>query len=82
LSCSCSQGRLPIRVQLAALTEQDLRRILTETKFNLVEQQVCWVLFFTVRDALWLSLALVKDLRHVGCRVASWMASFCTCVLV
>ena len=34
------QGRLPIRVELAALTAADLERIMTETKFNLLEQQV------------------------------------------
>ena len=32
------QGRLPIRVELSALTEDDLRRILTETQANLVRQ--------------------------------------------
>ena len=33
------QGRLPIRVELKALDASDLERILTETKFNLLEQQ-------------------------------------------
>ncbi len=32
------QGRLPIRVELRSLTEQDFVRILSETKANLVEQ--------------------------------------------
>ena len=32
------QGRLPIRVELRALTEEDFVRILTETKANLPEQ--------------------------------------------
>ncbi len=32
------QGRLPIRVELSALTEDDLRRILTDTQANLVRQ--------------------------------------------
>ena len=32
------QGRLPIRVELRALTEQDFVRILSETRANLVEQ--------------------------------------------
>ncbi len=32
------QGRLPIRVELRALTEEDFVRILSETKANLVEQ--------------------------------------------
>ncbi|KPA77498.1 putative mitochondrial heat shock protein HslVU [Leptomonas pyrrhocoris] len=33
------QGRLPVRVELQALTENDFRRILTEPKFNLLRQQ-------------------------------------------
>jgi len=32
------QGRLPIRVQLSALSEKDLFKILTETKFNQIDQ--------------------------------------------
>ena len=32
------QGRLPIRVELRALTEEDFVRILTETRANLVQQ--------------------------------------------
>ncbi|KAG5510527.1 hypothetical protein JKF63_06824 [Porcisia hertigi] len=34
------QGRLPVRVELQALTEEDFRRILTEPKYNLLRQQV------------------------------------------
>jgi ATP-dependent HslUV protease ATP-binding subunit HslU len=34
------QGRLPIRVELAALTEEDFIRILTETKASLPQQYV------------------------------------------
>eukprot|EP01102_Stenamoeba_stenopodia_P021633 TRINITY_DN8777_c0_g1_i1.p1 TRINITY_DN8777_c0_g1~~TRINITY_DN8777_c0_g1_i1.p1 ORF type:complete len:567 (-),score=155.61 TRINITY_DN8777_c0_g1_i1:77-1777(-) len=34
------QGRLPIRVTLEALTAADFLKILTETKFNLIEQTV------------------------------------------
>ena len=34
------QGRLPIRVELAALTRDDLRRILTEPEHSLVKQYV------------------------------------------
>jgi len=33
------QGRLPVRVELKALVEADLERILKETKFNLLMQQ-------------------------------------------
>jgi ATP-dependent HslUV protease ATP-binding subunit HslU len=32
------QGRLPIRVELKALTREDLRRILTEPEANLIRQ--------------------------------------------
>ena len=34
------QGRLPIRVELKGLTEDDMYRILTEPVTNLIEQQV------------------------------------------
>ena len=34
------QGRLPIRVELAALTEDDFRRILTETEASIIKQYV------------------------------------------
>ena len=34
------QGRLPIRVELKALTENDFYRILTEPEMNLLQQQV------------------------------------------
>jgi ATP-dependent HslUV protease ATP-binding subunit HslU len=34
------QGRLPIRVELASLTEDDFRRILTETEASLIKQDV------------------------------------------
>ncbi|QCI64959.1 ATP-dependent protease ATPase subunit HslU [Phreatobacter stygius] len=34
------QGRLPIRVELNALTREDLRRILTETEASLVKQSI------------------------------------------
>lgn len=33
------QGRLPVRVELSALKEDEFRRILVEPKFNLIEQQ-------------------------------------------
>ena len=32
------QGRLPIRVELASLTEDDFKRILTETEASLIKQ--------------------------------------------
>lgn len=33
------QGRLPVRVELTALKEEEFRRILVEPRFNLIEQQ-------------------------------------------
>ena len=33
------QGRLPVRVELNPLSEADLRRVLSETRFNLLRQQ-------------------------------------------
>ena len=34
------QGRLPIKIELKALTQADFVRILTEPEFNLIRQQV------------------------------------------
>jgi ATP-dependent HslUV protease ATP-binding subunit HslU len=34
------QGRLPIRVELSSLTEEDFRRILTETEASLIKQYI------------------------------------------
>ncbi len=34
-----AQGRLPIRVELKALTQHDFYRILTEPQYNLIKQQ-------------------------------------------
>ncbi len=34
------QGRLPIRVELSALTREDMRRILTEPEASLIKQYV------------------------------------------
>ncbi len=36
----CHTGRLPIRVELKGLTEEDMYRILTEPVTNLIAQQV------------------------------------------
>jgi ATP-dependent HslUV protease ATP-binding subunit HslU len=43
------QGRLPIRVELKGLDAKDLERILTETKFNMLEQQKALMLAEGVR---------------------------------
>jgi ATP-dependent HslUV protease ATP-binding subunit HslU len=42
------QGRLPIRVNLDALTEKDLYRILTEPVNNLLKQQVNSALYYII----------------------------------
>ena len=34
------QGRLPVRVELEPLTREDMYRILTETEYNLINQQI------------------------------------------
>ncbi len=34
------QGRLPIRVELKALTEEDMYQVLTRTENNLIQQQI------------------------------------------
>lgn len=34
------QGRLPVRVELKSLSEADFRKILTETRHNLIEQNI------------------------------------------
>merc|ERR1719163_1222779 len=34
------QGRLPVRVELSALSEEDMYRVLTETEYNLILQQI------------------------------------------
>ena len=43
------QGRLPIRVELASLTEDDFRRILTDTEASLIKQYEALMLAEGVR---------------------------------
>ena len=63
------QGRLPIRVELAALSAADLERILTDTKFNLLDQQVALmktegVALSFERDALTEIAKLAADINR------------------
>eukprot|EP00743_Colponemidia_sp_Colp-15_P008470 GILK01009209.1.p1 GENE.GILK01009209.1~~GILK01009209.1.p1 ORF type:complete len:486 (-),score=111.53 GILK01009209.1:83-1492(-) len=71
------QGRLPIRVQLKALTEEDFVRILTETEFNLLVQQQHLLktegvtVEFTedgIRSIAKLSAELNKSVENIGAR--------------
>jgi ATP-dependent HslUV protease ATP-binding subunit HslU len=61
------QGRLPIRVELAALTEEELYRILTETENNLCQQQVELLAVDKV-DLRWQDDAK-REIARVACEV-------------
>jgi ATP-dependent HslUV protease ATP-binding subunit HslU len=71
------QGRLPIRVELQALTQQDFERILSETKANLVEQYVALlgtedvILEFdagAVKSIARIAAAVNESLENIGAR--------------
>ncbi|RCL01322.1 MAG: ATP-dependent HslUV protease ATP-binding subunit HslU [Candidatus Tokpelaia sp. JSC085] len=71
------QGRLPIRVELAALTREDLRRILTEPEASLIKQYIALmatedvVLEFTddAIDALAdIAVHLNSNVENIGAR--------------
>ena len=59
------QGRLPIRVELASLTEDDFRRILTETEASLIKQYVA------LMDAEGLTLNFTDDAIGAIARIAA-----------
>jgi ATP-dependent HslUV protease ATP-binding subunit HslU len=61
------QGRLPIRVELQALTQQDFERILSETKANLVEQYVA--LLGTEDVTLEFDAGAVKSIARIAAAV-------------
>jgi ATP-dependent HslUV protease ATP-binding subunit HslU len=71
------QGRLPIRVELKALTKEDFHRILTEPKYNLLKQHIAMMKTEGVElqitdDAIW-ELASVAAhvnslLQNIGAR--------------
>eukprot|EP01063_Lacrimia_lanifica_P033849 TRINITY_DN6142_c0_g2_i1.p1 TRINITY_DN6142_c0_g2~~TRINITY_DN6142_c0_g2_i1.p1 ORF type:complete len:467 (+),score=220.18 TRINITY_DN6142_c0_g2_i1:124-1524(+) len=82
-SCSPSdmlaelQGRLPIRVELTALTEKDFLRILTEPKHNLIRQHVALMetegltLKFTddaVQEIARISTEVNRSVQNIGAR--------------
>ncbi|WP_128891865.1 ATP-dependent protease ATPase subunit HslU [Erythrobacter sp. HKB08] len=71
------QGRLPIRVELRALTEEDFYRILSETRANLVEQYRALIgtedvsLDFTedaVREVAKIAAQVNESIENIGAR--------------
>ena len=71
------QGRLPIRVELKALTEGDFVRILTETRANLVEQYCALLatekvtLVFTpeaAREVAKIAAQVNESIENIGAR--------------
>ncbi len=61
------QGRLPIRVELQALSEDDFVRILSETRANLVEQYKA--LLGTEKVTLEFSDDAVREIARIACAV-------------
>ncbi len=61
------QGRLPIRVELKALTEEDFVRILSETRANLVEQYRA--LLATEQVTLDFTPEAVVEIARIACQV-------------
>jgi ATP-dependent HslUV protease ATP-binding subunit HslU len=61
------QGRLPIRVELKALTEEDFVRILSETRANLVEQYRA--LLATEKVSLDFSAEAVREIARIAAQV-------------
>eukprot|EP00978_Attheya_sp_CCMP212_P031061 scaffold116116_cov46-Attheya_sp.AAC.1 len=71
------QGRLPIRVELSGLTEEDLYKILTEPVANLVRQQVALIategveLVFeddAIREIARMAALLNRTIENIGAR--------------
>lgn len=63
------QGRLPVRVELQALTEHDLCRVLRETRFNLLMQQRA--LLATEGVTLTFTDEAVAEVAHIAAQVNS-----------
>ncbi len=61
------QGRLPIRVELKALSEEDFVRILSETRANLVEQYRA--LLGTEQVTLDFTPGAVREIAKIACQV-------------
>ncbi|PHJ22754.1 atp-dependent protease atpase subunit [Cystoisospora suis] len=61
------QGRLPIRVTLKPLTQEDLQDILTKTKNNLIEQSQA--LLKTENIDLHFTDEAIREIARVACEV-------------
>ena len=61
------QGRLPIRVELKALDEEDFVRILSETRANLVEQYCA--LLATEKVTVAFTAEAVREVARIACQV-------------
>ena len=61
------QGRLPIRVELKALSEDDFVRILSETRANLIEQYTA--LLGTEKLTLDFTPGAVREVARIACQV-------------
>jgi ATP-dependent HslUV protease ATP-binding subunit HslU len=61
------QGRLPIRVELKALTEDDFVRILSETRANLVEQYRA--LLGTEKVMVDFTADAIREVARIACQV-------------
>jgi len=61
------QGRLPIRVELKALTEEDFVRILSETRANLVEQYCA--LLGTEKVTVEFTPSAIRKVAQIACQV-------------
>jgi len=61
------QGRLPIRVELKALSEDDFVRILSETRANLIEQYRA--LLATEKVTLDFTPGAVREVAKIACQV-------------
>ncbi len=71
------QGRLPIRVELRALTEEDFRRILTEPDYSLIKQYIALMdteevtLNFTeggIKEIAKISASVNESVENIGAR--------------
>mmetsp|Transcript_30231 Transcript_30231/g.50798 ORF Transcript_30231/g.50798 Transcript_30231/m.50798 type:complete len:503 (+) Transcript_30231:6-1514(+) len=63
------QGRLPIRVELTALDEKSLYKILTEPEFNLIKQQIA--LMKTEGIDLQFQEDAIKEIAHLAAEINS-----------
>ncbi len=65
------QGRLPIRVELSGLSEEDLYRVLVEPQYNLLKQNVA--LLSTENVNLRFEEEAIREIAHVAAEINSTM---------